>query len=493
MLLGKEVIDIEYATGYATAPNQTAVAGGAAIGKPFTPSPFVPPDRYGVLDISVNPATGVLNPAAKGTLMVAVSPPNPFLTSLMVSGTPANSLALNNTTVGNGFWASAGGVNGALSGTANPAGYAGNGMQLGGPLVPIPESQRGIVEQAGVGPNAFPNTTPLQYARATVVVRGPVQALCTAPNASNPINVGTLLASAGDGTLQPLPLPLSVPTIGAGTAFGSSTLSACPAWALVEVSLDGTYSAIGANFGVSGSVPISLGVVTQGTGVNNINGVLLTWIPSVDAAGYIVMRTGSAGMSGLGTPNQLGAIGFVPGGQDYFIDYGQIPLSGTSATQPFARPNAGPQPGCVQVAGAASGPASVAYRITNILANGVWGTEGTASSITTANAQLSAANGNKITWTPVSNYPLYAVDRSAALSVTNLGANSLGFIGFATSAVAINGFVDYGQQAVTFSNCVITTPNPTPRAGVVLATALGSLASATSVPTLTNVWMGNLG
>ena len=491
MLLGKEVIDIEYPTGYATSPAQAPVSGGAAIGKPFTPSPFLPPDRYGVLDITVNPATGVLNPAAKGTLMVAVSPPNPFLTSLMVSGTPANSLALNNTTVGNGFWASAGGVNGALSGTANPAGYAGNGMQLGGPLVPIPESQRGIVEQAGVGPNAFPNTTPLQYARATVVVRGPVQALCTAPNASNPINVGTLLASAGDGSLQPLPLPLSVPTISTGAAFGISTTSACPAWALVEVSYDGTYSAIGANFGAS--TPVSLGNVVAGVS-SSPNGILLEWVPSVDAAGYIVMRTGSIGLSGVGTPNQLGAIGFVPGGQDYFIDYGQIPLSGTSATQPFARPNAGPQPGCVQVAGAASGPASVAYRITNILANGVWGTEGTASACTSCAAILTAVNGNKITWTPVSNYPLYAVDRSAALSVTNLGANSLGFIGFATSAVAINGFVDYGQQAVTpFSNCVITTPNPTPRAGVVLATALGSLASATSVPTLTNVWMGNLG
>lgn len=491
MLLGKEVIDLEYPTGFATSPAQAPQTGGSAIGKPFVPNPFLPPDRYGVLDITINQNTGALAPAAKGTLMVALSPANPFLNSIMASGgTPVNTLGLNNTTPGAGFWASAANSGGAVSAVANPAGYAGNGMQLGGPALPLPESQRGIVEQAGVGPGAFPNTQPLQYSRATVIVRGPVQALCVAYQTNVPINIGTLLCSDGNGYLQPIPLPAAAPTIsGSLAATGISTTSACPAYALVAVSKDGTYSAIGANFGVSTAV--SLGNTVAGI-ASAPNGVILQWTPNPDAVAYIVMRTGSVGLSAAGNPNLVGAIGFVPGNENTFWDYGQIPLSGTSATQAFARPNAGPQPGVVQVTGAASGPASCAYKVTSIAPNGVWGTESTGSSCTSCAAILTALNGNKITWTPVNGVALYAIDRYAALSVTNLGANSLGFIGFATSLTATPGFVDYGQQAVTFSNCVVLTPNPTPQPGVAVGVALGSLAAATSTPTLVSIWAGNL-
>ena len=481
-LLGKEVIDVSYATGFATSPAQAGVAGGAAVGKPFVPNPYLPPDRYGVLDISISPVTGVLSPAPKGSLLVMQTATNPFAQSAMISGSPALSLALNNLTTGGGFWAAP-----TSTGTGNELGNTGGAV--GGPSAPMGESMRGIVEQVGLAPTAFPNTSPAQYPKAVIVVRGPVQALCVAPTTGNGISIGSPLCSDGNGNLQPLPIPTSVPTIATGTSFGISTTAACPAWALVAVSKDGMYSSIGANFGTS--CPVSLGNVVAGI-ASSPNGVLLTWVPSQDAAAYIVMRTGSVGLSAAGNPNLVGAIGFVPGGQDYFLDYGQIPLSGTSATQAFARPPGGPTPGVIQVTGAASGPASVAYKITGILPNGVWGTEGTASACTSCAAILNGVNGNKITWTAVAGVPLYAVDRTAALSVTNLGANSLGFIGFATSNASVNGFVDYGQQASTFSLAVQTTPYPTPQTGVAIATAMGSLAAATSVPTLVPVYAGNV-
>lgn len=464
-LMGKEVVDLEYPTGFATSPGQAAVAGGAAVGKPFTAAPFLPPDRYGILDITVNPATGALTPAALGKLMVMQSVTNPFVNS----GAAAVSLAANNTTLGGGFWAQAGQ----------------NGLGLAG--ASLSESTVGIVEQ--VGPPNFPNTSPLQYPRATIVVRGPVQALCVAPTTGNAIAVGTPLCSDGAGNLQPLPLPAAAPTITTGIPFGISTTSACPAWALVAVSANGTYSAIGANFGAS--TPVSLGNTVAGI-ASSPNGILLEWTPTaMDAVGYIVLRTASTGLSQTGTPNQLGVIGYVPNGENYFIDYGQIPLSGTSATQAFARPAAGGTPTVTQVTTALSGPASVAYKITAILPNGVWGTEGANGSTTTSPAQIVPSAGNKIVWTGTAGAAFYAIDRTTALSVTNAGSTT-GFIGFASSLASVNGFVDYGQAATTFSTAVVTTPAPTAGGGVAVAFAMGSLAAATSIATLVPVYQGSI-
>ena len=484
-LLGKEVIDLEYPTGFATSPGQAAVAGGAAVGKPFIPAPLLPPDRYGVLDITVSPATGVLAPAAKGTLLVAQTIVNPF----SLTGSQGLSLAANNTTAGLGFWAQAG------SDLPNVGNLEGTNNSWGAASAPIPESMRGIVEQVGVGPGAFPNTSPLQYARATIVVRGPVQALCVAPQTSNAINVGSLLCSDGNGNLQPLPIP-ALPTGLSngfnGGSFGISTTSACPAYALVGVSKDGTYSAITANFGVS--TAISLGNTVPGVS-SSPNGVLLNWNVPADNAATIVMRTGSVGLSAVGNPNLVGAIGFVPGGENYFIDFGQIPLSGTSATQAFARPSNPSSPLVTQVAGAAAGAATIAYAITAIQANGVWSTESAAASNggSVSNANPSPTNGNKITWTNVTGVAMYAVDRTTSKNASN-AASTTGFIGFATSLAAINGFVDYGQTATVFSTVgPVLTPLPTPQSGVALAIAAGSLAAATSTPTLTSVIMGNLG
>ena len=482
-LTGKEVIDLEYPTGFQTNPSQPAVPGGAAVGKPFVPAPFLPPDRYGVLDITVNPATGLLQPAAKGTLLVAQTIVNPFPNT----GSAALSLAANNTTAGLGFWAQAG------SDLPNGGNLLGTDNSWGAASAAVPESFRGIVEQVGVGPGAFPNTTPLQYARATIVVRGPVQALCVAPQTANPINVGAPLCSDGNGNLQPLPLPSGGTSVGSITSFGLSTTSACPAWALVAVSKDGTYSSISPNNG--GSCPVSLGAGAPTSNATVVNGVLLTWVPQTqDAAAYIVLRTGSTGLSQTGTPNMLGAIGFVPGGENYFIDYGQIPLSGTSATQPFARPSAPSAPVVAQVAGAATGAATIAYAITSILPTGVWGLESAAATLagSTSNAFPSPVNGNKITWTPTNGVSMFAVDRITSKNASN-AASTTGFIGFATSLAAINGFVDYGQTATPFSTALNLTPVPTPQAGVALGIAAGSLAAATSVPTLLSVIMGNLG
>lgn len=466
-LMGKEVIDLEYPTGFATSPGQAAVPGGAAVGKPFVPAPFLPPDRYGVLDITVSSATGALAPAAQGKLLVLQSVANPFINS----GAGAVSLAANNTTAGGGFWAQAGQ----------------NGLGLAG--ASLSESTVGIVEQAAVSPGAFPNTQPLQYPRATIVVRGPVQALCVAPQTSNGISVGTPLCSDGNGNLQPLPLPAPAPAITTGIPFGISTTSACPAWALVAVSANGTYSPISANFGAS--TPVSLGNVVAGI-ASSPNGILLEWTPTTDdAVAYIVLRTGSIGLSQTGTPNMLGAIGYVPGGENYFIDYGQIPLSGTSATQPFARPAAGGTPTITQVTTALSGPASVAYKITAVAPNGVWGTEGANGSTTTSPAAIVPSAGNLIKWTGTSGAAYYAIDRTTALSVTNAGSTT-GFIGFASSLASVNGFVDYGQAATTFSTAVITTPLPTAGGGVALAFAMGSLAAATSVATLVPIYQGSI-
>ena len=127
-----------------------------------------------------------------------------------------------------------------------------------------------------------------------------------------------------------------------------------------------------------------------------------------------------------------------------------------------------------------------------VSATGTWSAAATLAG-STSNALPSATNGNKITWVNSTGCAMYAIDRTTSKNASN-AASTIGFIGFATSLAAINGFVDYGQTAVAYSTVgPVLTPFPTPQTGVALAIAAGSLAAATSTPTLVQVIMGNLG
>jgi hypothetical protein len=115
----------------------------------------------------------------------------------------------------------------------------------------------------------------------------------------------------------------------------------------------------------------------------------------------------------------------------------------------------------------------------------VWGAAGTGGSVSTGAATLSAAQGNKITWTPVAGIVSYAIQRTAA----GTSPSTTGYIGMATVAQASAGFIDYGIAATTYTQ--VTTPtNPSPQAGTVIARSLGTLASGTTTPTLVPVWVG---
>lgn len=301
---------------------------------------------------------------------------------------------------------------------------------------------------------------------AQIVEEGPVLGLCIAPAAGGGIVPGTLLGSDGTGNLQPFQPPSAAPTPVVTPIGGSATSYS---YALVAISANGTYSAVGAN-GTTAA-----GVATLTNAAYNA----ISWTPVDDAqGGYIILRTASSG-----SPATVGAIGQVPYGVHTFNDVGLAILAGTTASQPFAQTAAPGAPTIAQVAGAVAGTTTYTYSVSAILPNGVWSAASSTTSLTTSNAVLSAVNANKITWTNVAGAVQYAVNRTAA------GGNpsTTGFIGFATSGTT--GLIDYGQAATTFTQQ--TTPNPTPPSGVTLARSMGTLASGTTTPTLTPVFVGS--
>jgi hypothetical protein len=297
---------------------------------------------------------------------------------------------------------------------------------------------------------------------ALVVTQGPVQALCVAPSAGGAIALGTLLESDGTGNLQPLQPPSAAPTPTVATvgSAGSTTYT----YALVSVGANGVATAIGT------ATAITTGNATLST--TNYNQI--SWTPKADAAYYLIVRT-TAG----GTPSTVGTIGEVTGDTDTFNDTGLAIATGTSATQPFET-LAVPSAPTVTPVGTA-GSTSYSYKVASIGANGVWSAASTAGSTSTGNATLSTSNYNQVTWTVVAGATAYAIQRSA-------GGATQGLIGTATSAQATSGFNDYGIAATTYTQNV--TPTPSPASGVVIAKSLGTLASGTTTPTLTPVWVG---
>jgi len=299
---------------------------------------------------------------------------------------------------------------------------------------------------------------------AEVCVNGPVQALCITPTAGGAITPGTLLCTDGAGNLQPLQPPSTPPTPTVTSTGGSATTWS---YALVAISANGTYSAIGtAGTTTTGAATLSA------TAYNTI-----TWTPAADAlGGYLIVRT-VAGTS----PNTVGTIGSVNADVGYFVDNGLAIRTGTSATQPQITPAAGPTPTVTQLATATAGTTTYSYTVAAIGANGVWGAAGTAGSTATGNATLSAINGNQLTWTPVAGAVAYAIQRT-------VGGATQGLIGTASLAQATSGFIDAGQTATTYAQN--TTPNANPGPGVVLARSLGSLMAGVTTPTLVPVFVG---
>ena len=326
------------------------------------------------------------------------------------------------------------------------------------------ESQYGIILKPG-SPFLIDSLPLGSGDGAEVVFNGPCNALCVAPTAGGPITPGAYLVSDGSGNLQPIQPPSAAPTPTV-TPVGT-TGSTAYSYALVSASVNGTYSAIGtAGTTATGNATLTTANYNQ-----------ITWTPVVDSAGYLIVRTASAG-----TPATTGTIGFVPAGTSIFNDTGLSIQPNTTATQPFATLAAGGTPTVAQVAGATAGSATWSYKIAAIAPNGVWGAAGTAGSVTTGNATLSAVNGNKITWTATTGATQYAIQRSASGGTPS----TTGFIGYASPAQATSGFVDYGQAATTYTQN--TTPLPNPISGIVLARAIGSLATTTT-PTLTAVFV----
>jgi hypothetical protein len=301
---------------------------------------------------------------------------------------------------------------------------------------------------------------------ALIVTSGPAQALCITPTAGGAIAPGTLLAADGAGNLQPIQPPAAAPTPTVTPTGGSATTWS---YALVSVSANGTYSAVG-TAGTNAAGAATLTVAAYNT---------ITWTPVADAVGYIIVRT-VAGTS----PNTVGAIGSVGAGVNSFVDNGLAIQTGTTATQPFVTLAAGGTPTVVQVAGATAGSATWGYKISAISFNGVWGAAGSQGTVTTGASTLSVTQGNKITWTATAGAVRYAIQRSASGGTPS----STGLIGFASPAQATTGFVDYGQAATTFTQNL--TPTPLPQNGIVMARSLGTLAVSTTTPTLVPVFVG---
>lgn len=301
---------------------------------------------------------------------------------------------------------------------------------------------------------------------AKIVVRGPASTLCTT-NATSAIAAGTPVQADGAGncTTYTIPATPATPTV---TAIGGSATSY--SYKVVGVSYDGIPSAASA----AGST--AAGVATLTNAAYNA----VTWVPNGDTAYSIVIRSASSG-----TPSTTGVIAVVPAGVTQVNDTALAILPNTTATQFFQVPAAGGTPTVAQVSGATAGSTSDAYKITAIFPNGVWGAEGSAATLSTANAVLSATNANKITWTATTGAVLYAIDRTTAAGTPS----STGLIGYATVAQATSGFLDIGQAAITFPTAQVV-PNPTPRVGACLGYALGALTTSVTTPTAVNVLVG---
>lgn len=293
---------------------------------------------------------------------------------------------------------------------------------------------------------------------------GTVQALCT--TGSIAIAPGTLLTADGNGNLTPFPAPSAAPT---PTVTPTGTTGAVTVtYALVAISQNGTYSAIGTGTATSTSNATGSGV--------NFN--LIQWTPTADAVGYIILRTTASGY----TPATVGVIGQVGPGVHSFNDTGLAILPNTSATVAFQQLAAPSAPAVVQVTGAVAGTTSYAYKVSAVLANGVGSVESSASTtLTTGNAVLSTANGNKITWTAVTGAAYYIIDRST-------GGATQGVIG--TSNNPTVGFVDYGLPATAFVQQTIPNALPNGDGSSTLAVAKGTLAASTTTPTLVSVQVG---
>jgi len=345
--------------------------------------------------------------------------------------------------------------------------------QVGGADWAIPTSATGTYfrGQIGVvfknGSTAAIDEYPLgSGVGAVVCTEGPVLALCVAPTAGGAIAAGTLLATDGAGNLQPLQPPAAAPTPTV-TPVGT-TGAVAYSYALVNIGINGTYSAIG----TAGSTSTGNATLT------NANYNQITWTPTADSQGYIVVRTASAG-----SPATVGTIGRVPAGVNVFNDTALAILTGTTATQPFETFGAVTGGAVAQVSGATAGTTTWTYKVAAIGANGIWGTASSNITITTGAATLSPTQGNSITWTPTPGASLFAIQRSAAGGTPS----STGFIGYASVAQATTGFVDYGQAATTYTQNL--TPSPISTPGVALARALGPLATTTT-PTLVPVFFG---
>lgn len=292
--------------------------------------------------------------------------------------------------------------------------------------------------------------------------KGIASALVVTPSSAVAVAPGTLLASDGNGNLQPFQPPSAAPTptvTPVGTT-GATTNS----YKLAAVSYDGVATALG-TAGTS---------TTSNATLSNANYNQLTWTPVADAAYYIIVRT-------VGGASQ-GVIGIVPNNTSVFNDTGLAATQNTSATVYFPTLSAPSAPTVVQVSGAVAGTTTDTYKITAVGPNGVYSAESSATSLTTANAVLSPANGNLITWTAVTGAAYYIIDRTAAGGTPS----TTGVIGASNSPTV--GFVDYGQAAVAYT--AQTVPNPTPRAGTVLAISKGTLAAGTTTATATNVSVG---
>jgi hypothetical protein len=347
--------------------------------------------------------------------------------------------------------------------TASPSG------QLGSALWSIANVTAGQYAFGSIGVVTSPGSTasiddlPVgSGVAAEVVVYGPAFALCTTPTATA-IAPGTLLQTDGSGNLQPLQAPAGAPTpvvTSVGTT-GATTYT----YALVAISANGTYSALGT----------AASTTTGNAALSSVNASQITWVPVADAAGgYLIVRTAGAATQGV--------IGRVAGGVNQFFDTGLVAQTGTSATQPQGTLPA-PSAPTVTPTGTV-GTTGYTYTVASISYNGVWSAASTGTATSTGNATLSTTNYNKITWTVVAGAVRYAIQRS----VSSGTPSTTGFIGYATPAQATSGFADYGIPATTYTQN--TTPNPTPQPGVVVARALASLAGSTTTPTLVAVWVG---
>jgi hypothetical protein len=295
--------------------------------------------------------------------------------------------------------------------------------------------------------------------------KGTAAALCTTP-AGIAIAAGTPLCADGNNNLTPFLSPAAAPTpvVTPVGAAGAVTVN----YALVAVSSAGVPSALG----TAGQTTTSNATLT------NANYNQLSWTPVADAAYYIVVRTTAVGLA----PATVGVIGYVSGEQDTFNDTGLAIIPNTSATVFFPTLSAPAQPTVAQVTGATAGTTTDTYTVVAVGANGIDSAQSTARALTTANATLTPANGNRITWTAVPGAAYYKIIRTVAGG----SPSSTGLIG--TSNNPTGGFLDYGQTAVTYTPQ--STPMLTPANGQVLAIAKGALPAGTSAPTLVNVQVG---